>query len=55
MCPLFVIDYIAIHELSHIQYKNHSREFWKRVETIMPDYREAQEWLNQNSRLVSIY
>ena len=55
MCPLFLIDYIAIHELSHIQYKNHSREFWKRVETIMPDYREAQEWLNQNSRLVSIY
>ena len=55
MCPLFVIDYIAIHELSHIQYKNHSREFWKRVETVMPDYREAQEWLNQNSRLVNIY
>ena len=55
MCPQFVMDYVIVHELSHLKYKNHSRDFWKRVETIMPDYKDAQEWLQQNSRLVSVY
>lgn len=55
MCPQFVMDYVIVHELSHLKYKNHSKDFWKRVETIMPDYKDAQEWLQQNSRLVNIY
>lgn len=55
MCPQFVMDYVIVHELSHLQFKNHSKDFWKRVETIMPDYRDAQEWLQQNSGLVNIY
>lgn len=48
MCPQFAIDYVAIHELSHLQFKNHSKEFWNRVYTIMPNYKEAETWLNEN-------
>ena len=44
------MDYVIVHELSHLKYKNHSKEFWERFETIMLDYKDAQEWLQQNSR-----
>lgn len=55
MCPQFVVDYVIVHQLSHLQYKNHGEDFRKRVETIMPDYRNAQEWLQQNSGLINTY
>lgn len=43
-----VLEYIVIHEMSHIDYKNHSKDFWNRVEEIMPNYREKHEWLKTN-------
>ena len=54
MCPLFVIDYVVVHELSHITYKNHSPAFWARVKTILPYYEDAQEWLKANNKLMYI-
>ncbi len=35
-----IIDYIIIHELSHILVKNHSSEFYKVVEGAMPDFKD---------------
>lgn len=46
--PPKVIDYVAIHELCHIKFKNHSREFWQQVDTYCPDYRKAKKWLKEN-------
>lgn len=54
MCPLFVIDYVVVHELSHISYKNHSSAFWSRVKTVLPNYEEAQNWLRMNNKLMEI-
>ena len=54
MCPLSVIDYVVVHELSHIPYKGHGIKFWMRVATIMPNYKEAQEWLRLNRRLMDV-
>lgn len=54
MCPLSVIDYVVVHELSHITYKNHSPVFWARVKTVLSDYKDAQDWLNLNSKLMDI-
>ncbi len=48
MAPLRVIDYVVVHELVHLQVKNHSRDFWGKVKTCMPDYREQVAWLKQN-------
>lgn len=54
MCPLSVIDYVVVHELSHISYKNHSPAFWARVKTVLPNYEDAQEWLKTNKKLMEI-
>lgn len=54
MCPLSVIDYVVVHELSHITYKNHSSAFWARVKTVLPNYEDDQDWLKVNRKLMDI-
>lgn len=54
MCPQSVIDYVVVHELSHITYKDHSAKFWTRVATVMPNYKEAQDWLRLNRKLMEV-
>ncbi|MCD8148864.1 MAG: M48 family metallopeptidase [Clostridiales bacterium] len=54
MCPLSVIDYVVVHELSHITYKNHSQAFWARVKTVLPTYEDDQDWLKVNKKLMEI-
>lgn len=41
------IDYVIVHELSHFVHFDHSREFWKTVETYMPDYKKAVKVLKE--------
>ena len=45
MLPHKVIDYIIIHELSHLLEFNHSPRFYKVVESIMPDYKKYRNQL----------
>lgn len=45
MAPLSVIDYIIVHELCHLRYRDHSEAFWNEVDKVLPDYRERKEWL----------
>lgn len=40
-----IIDYIVVHELAHIKQHNHSKEFWREVENIIPNYIEIKEKL----------
>lgn len=54
LAPLGIIDYVVVHELSHITYKNHSPQFWARVKTVLPNYKEQQDWLKANRRLMEI-
>ena len=48
MAPMKVIDYVIVHELVHTIHKNHSSKFWQKVETIMPNYKDARYWLKEN-------
>ena len=52
MAPVEMIDYVVVHELSHIGHPDHSREFWRRVGELMPDYAVRREWFRQNAALL---
>lgn len=45
MAPSWVLDYIVVHEMSHMLVMDHSKAFWSIVEGIMPDYEKRREWL----------
>lgn len=46
--PLEVLDYVVVHELSHLKYPNHSRFFWSLVEECCNEYRDCRKWLQKN-------
>jgi hypothetical protein len=47
MAPSTVIDYIIVHELSHLIHKNHSQKFWSQIESLIPDYKIRKKWLKE--------
>ncbi|MHA6261449.1 M48 family metallopeptidase [Sporosarcina sp. CAU 1771] len=47
MAPIEVIDYVVIHELCHLLHMNHDRSFWRRLGSIMPDYKEKEKYLER--------
>ena len=47
MLPHKDIDYIIIHELTHLLEFNHSTNFYKIIESIMPDYKKQKEELKK--------
>lgn len=54
MAPIKVFDYIVVHEMSHMVYLNHSKEFWGLVYSIIPDYKVQGEWLKKNGITLNI-
>lgn len=40
-----VIQYVVLHEICHLKYMNHSKEFWNMVEKYMKDYKEVRSRL----------
>lgn len=42
-----VIEYVVLHEMCHLKYMNHSKEFWNLVATYMPEYKEYKKMLKQ--------
>lgn len=54
MAPLEVIDYVVVHELVHLEHRNHSKLFWDKVKTILPDFRTKQKWLKDNGLYLNI-
>lgn len=41
--PLEIMQYVIIHELSHIKHKNHSKNFWSLVEKYCPNYKQIEK------------
>jgi predicted metal-dependent hydrolase len=38
--PVRLIDYVVVHELTHLVEHNHTREFWRMLDRVLPDWRE---------------
>ena len=43
--PKRVFEYVVVHELCHLEHRDHSPAFWSLVRTILPDYEERKAWL----------
>lgn len=54
MLPQEAIDAIVVHELSHIVCKNHNKDFYGLVEKYIPNYKEIDRWLKNNSNQIYI-
>lgn len=54
MLPQHAVDAIVVHELSHIVYRNHDRDFYNLVEKYIPNYKEIDKWLKSNSNQIFI-
>lgn len=52
MAPQDAIDYVIVHELSHLVHFNHSPAFWQLVRSIIPDYQSHKKWLNHHTQLL---
>ncbi len=45
--PEEAVDYVVVHELSHLVEMNHSERFYKIVESVLPDYKERRKLLKK--------
>jgi predicted metal-dependent hydrolase len=50
LAPPGVLEYVVIHELCHLFYRNHGPRFWAKVKSCMPDYEIHERWLRQHGR-----
>lgn len=41
------IEYVCLHEITHLKYMNHQKEFWSFVKKYMPNYKEISSELKQ--------
>jgi len=46
--PPEVLDAVILHELTHTKHRNHSREYYNTLLSIMPDNRKRLRWLRDN-------
>jgi predicted metal-dependent hydrolase len=54
MTPIEVIDYVVVHELSHLREHNHSKRFWTNVQSLYPNYKQARLWIKANGHLLAL-
>lgn len=50
--PMFVIDYVIVHELAHLIEANHTPRFWNIVRAQAPTMEKAKAWLKENGQLL---
>ncbi|MCL1678811.1 M48 family metallopeptidase [Elizabethkingia miricola] len=52
--PMYVVEYVIVHELAHLIEHNHSVDFWNIVSVQLPNFDKAKEWLKLNGEILEI-
>ena len=52
MLPDDKVDAIIVHELCHLKYKYHDKQFYDLVATYIPNYKEIDKWLKQYGKII---
>jgi predicted metal-dependent hydrolase len=50
--PMFVIDYVIVHELAHFIESNHTPRFWNVVRSNVPRMEKARAWLSEHGQML---
>ena len=50
--PMFVIDYVIVHELAHLMEANHTPRFWNIVRAKAPSSEKAKTWLKEHGQIL---
>lgn len=45
MAPPAVVDSVVVHELCHLLHMHHGPDFWAQVKRVLPNYKDAKQWL----------
>ncbi len=55
MAPPNILNYVAAHEVAHLQEMNHSPHFWALVASLDPDFSRHRAWLrNEGGKLFAL-
>ncbi len=54
LTPPFVLNYLAAHEVAHVQEMNHSPQFWQLVARLDPHHKQAEKWLKDNGQALQL-
>ena len=55
LAPSFVLDYVAAHEVAHLEEMNHEPQFWALVDMLLENRKPAQKWLRDQGSSLHIY
>ena len=55
LAPPLVLDYVAAHEVAHLKFMHHGRDFWRLVDQIYPDKAAAKAWMSANGASLHAY
>ncbi|MEY4697986.1 MAG: hypothetical protein RIT14_2414 [Pseudomonadota bacterium] len=55
MAPPRVLDYVAAHEVAHMEQMNHSAAFWAVVERLFPGWQQQRRWLHDEGQALHSY
>lgn len=50
--PMYVIDYVIVHELAHLLEANHTPRFWNIVKAKAPNSEKAKNWLKEHGQVL---
>ena len=48
LLPAPIVEYVVVHEMSHLHEPHHTPAFWRRVERAMPDHERRRGWLESH-------
>lgn len=54
MAPKEIVEYLVIHEMCHLVYLNHSKEYWSLVKKLDMKYKDHDKWLKDNGHLLKL-
>ena len=55
IAPPEVLEYVVVHELCHLRVANHSKPFWRLLESALPGWQTSAGWLREHGAELRAY